>query len=135
ILEVGKVIKDGEHERNEQLNEFDIPTAFELVEKKNGPEIWETPEGKALEIIADSYRMLNTISLPPPTKSQIVEVLKNAVNEMCNDNKFQDESKEISGRDIIFMDGEESQELVNNVTKKLEETPEIREIINENIKE
>jgi len=125
VMQTGASAPDGTYVRDARLTGFDLPTAYELVEKKRGTDVWNTAEGKALKLVTDIYDVLRTISLPPSTDPAAVDAIREAFSAMFQDEQFLAEAQRINGYQLTFRDGEATQKVVQDMIAELQSDPEL----------
>ena len=131
IMQSGIATSDGKYISDPRLKEYNLPTMFEVVEKKFGAKIWETTAGKALGTVVDVYDVLRTVSAPPNTDPRAVAALRNAMNSILNDPNFQAEASKINGYQVTFKLGEESQVFIDKMMLRLEKDQEVIKLLQE----
>lgn len=123
------VSEGGKYVPDPRLESFGLKTMFEIVEAGRGPAIWETVEGQALHTVADVYDVLRTVSLPPETDEKAVTVFRDTFNAMLADSDFIAKAEKINGYTLTYKTGEESQTIIQEMIKRLEQTDDLKKYI------
>lgn len=123
------ISEGGQYVADPRLADQQLKTMFEVVEAKRGPEVWDTLEGRALYTVADIYDVLRTVSLAPETDEKAVVALRETFESMLADAAFVEKAERINGYGLTFKNGEESQRIIEGLTNRLNESPDLKAYI------
>lgn len=110
--------------RDPRLEEFDLPTVFEVVAEQHGDDFFETDEGRAMTLQYSAMSPLRLVHLPPGTDEDAVEAWRGAFEALMNDDEAMARISEMQGYEQNAISGEEAAAFIEDTIAIAEDDPD-----------